>query len=138
MYFDRNISENKDGKKMRAVHNLSCVTNGEFHFNIINFNANQIESTYIRNLHIFIKRKSYNPNFSNCRSIFWPSFASLVFCLFVFVRNNLVVEKVRKYSGFIVLELVGGSGESKGQIISEWLYLNLNQKTNENISVFLA
>ena len=32
--------------------------------------------------------------------------------LFVFVRNNLIVQKVRKYSGFIVLELVDGSGES--------------------------
>ena len=77
MYFDRNISENKDGKKMRAVHNLSCVTNGEFHFNIINFNANQIESTYIRNLHIFMKRKSYNPNFSNCGSILHSSLLSV-------------------------------------------------------------
>ena len=32
MYFDRNISENKDDKKMRVVNYPSSVTNGEFHF----------------------------------------------------------------------------------------------------------
>ena len=31
MYFDRNISENKDGKKNEGSY-LSCVTNGEFYF----------------------------------------------------------------------------------------------------------
>ena len=36
MYFARNISENKDGKKMRAVIR-SCVKNGEFHFNQVQF-----------------------------------------------------------------------------------------------------
>ena len=30
MYFDRNISENKDGKKMRAV--ICRVANSEFYF----------------------------------------------------------------------------------------------------------
>ena len=32
MYFDTNISENKDGKKNEGSY-LSCVTNGEFYFN---------------------------------------------------------------------------------------------------------
>ena len=32
MYFDRNISKNKDGKKNEGSY-WSCVTNGEFHFN---------------------------------------------------------------------------------------------------------
>ena len=32
MYFDSNISENKDGKKSEGSY-LSCVTNGEFYFN---------------------------------------------------------------------------------------------------------
>ena len=32
MYFDTNISENKDGKKNEGSY-LSCVTNGEFNFN---------------------------------------------------------------------------------------------------------
>ena len=31
MYFDRNISESKDGKKNEDRY-LSCVTNGEFYF----------------------------------------------------------------------------------------------------------
>ena len=31
MYYDRNISENKDGKKSQGSY-LSCVTNGEFYF----------------------------------------------------------------------------------------------------------
>ena len=31
MYFDRNISENKDGKENEGSY-LSCVTNGEFYF----------------------------------------------------------------------------------------------------------
>ena len=31
MYFDRNISENKDGKKNEGSY-LSCVTNGEFYY----------------------------------------------------------------------------------------------------------
>ena len=31
MYFDRNISENKDGKKKEGSY-LSCVTNDEFYF----------------------------------------------------------------------------------------------------------
>ena len=31
MYFDRNISENKYGKKNEGSY-LSCVTNGEFYF----------------------------------------------------------------------------------------------------------
>ena len=33
MYFDRNISENKDGKK-KGVSYLSCVANGEFYVRI--------------------------------------------------------------------------------------------------------
>ena len=32
MYFERNISENKDGKKNEGSY-LSCVRNGEFYFN---------------------------------------------------------------------------------------------------------
>ena len=32
MYFDRNMSENKDGKKKNEGHYLSCVRNGEFYF----------------------------------------------------------------------------------------------------------
>ena len=31
MYFDRNISQNKDGKKNEGSY-LSCVRNGEFYF----------------------------------------------------------------------------------------------------------
>ena len=31
MYFDRNIIENKDGKKSEGSY-LSCVMNGEFYF----------------------------------------------------------------------------------------------------------
>jgi hypothetical protein len=31
MYFDRNISENKNDKKIEGSY-WSCVTNGEFHF----------------------------------------------------------------------------------------------------------
>ena len=31
MYFDRNISENKDGKKIEGSY-LSCVSNSEFYF----------------------------------------------------------------------------------------------------------
>ena len=34
MYFDRNISENKDGK-ITEVSYLSCVRNGEFYFSLI-------------------------------------------------------------------------------------------------------
>ena len=34
MHFDRNISENKNGKKNEGSY-LSCVTNGEFYFSIV-------------------------------------------------------------------------------------------------------
>ena len=34
MYFNRNISESKDGNKSEWSY-LSCVTNGEFHFSIL-------------------------------------------------------------------------------------------------------
>ena len=36
MCFDKNISENKDGKKNEGSY-LSCVTNGEFHFRATTF-----------------------------------------------------------------------------------------------------
>ena len=38
MYFDRNISENKYGKKNEGSY-LSCVKNGEFYFRCIQFSV---------------------------------------------------------------------------------------------------
>ena len=43
MYFDRNISENEDGKKNEGSY-LPCVTNGEFYFR----NKKTINYTYIQ------------------------------------------------------------------------------------------
>ena len=40
MYFDRNISENKDGKKNEGSY-LSCVANGEFYFKPSHYNTVQ-------------------------------------------------------------------------------------------------
>ena len=53
MYFDRNISENKYGKKSEGSY-LSCVTNREFYFSDNNFETlSSTQSQSVLSFNIF-------------------------------------------------------------------------------------